>query len=66
MAEAVRDGVNGLTFPRGDVPALARVIRSLAEDPVLYDRLVAGRPETLQLETVVDRLEGIYATIGRS
>lgn len=61
MAEAVANGVSGLTFPRGDARALAEALRTLAADPELYDRLARGRPAVLRLETVVDRLESIYA-----
>ena len=61
MAEAVEHERSGLTFPRGDAAALARAIRSLAEDAALYDRLARGRPAVPTLEEVVDRLERIYA-----
>ena len=37
--EIVTDGVNGLLYPPGDVAALARVLRALAEDPALRSRL---------------------------
>lgn len=60
MAEAVADGVSGLTFPRGDAAALAAALRRLATDAALYDRLAAGRPHVPTLEEVVDRLEEIY------
>jgi glycosyltransferase involved in cell wall biosynthesis len=60
MAEAVESGISGLTFPRGDVGALAEAIRSLALDPALFDRLAAGAPPVPRLEEVVDRLEAIY------
>jgi len=60
MAEAVRDGVDGLTFPRGDAAALAERLAALARDGALYDRLAAGRPAVLGLGTVVDRLEAAY------
>ncbi len=42
MAEAVRDGVDGLHFPIGDAAGLATVMRRAAEEPGLWDRLVAG------------------------
>jgi glycosyltransferase involved in cell wall biosynthesis len=61
MREAVRDGVDGLLFPRGDVAGLAAAIRRLASDAQLYDRLASARPPTLRLEEVVDELERIYA-----
>lgn len=42
MAEAVRDGVDGLHFPIGDATGLAAVMRRAAEEPGLWERLVAG------------------------
>lgn len=42
MAEAVRDGVDGLHAPVGDPAGLAAVMRHAAETPGLWDRLVAG------------------------
>lgn len=60
MAEAVEDGVTGLTFPRGDERALAAAIRVLARDAELYDRLARNRPRVLTVEEVVDRLELLY------
>jgi len=61
MRESVQDGVSGLTFPRGDERALAAALRRLAEDPVLYGRLAAGRPHVPTLAEIVDQLEAIYA-----
>ena len=60
MAEAVAQGVTGLTFPRGDERALAAALRSLARDAELYDRLARNRPAVPTLEAVVDRLEQLY------
>jgi glycosyltransferase involved in cell wall biosynthesis len=42
MAEAVRDGVDGLHFPIGDPGALAATMRRATEEPGLWGRLVAG------------------------
>jgi glycosyltransferase involved in cell wall biosynthesis len=42
MAEAVRDGVDGLHAPVGDAAGLAAVMRRAAEAPGLWDRLVSG------------------------
>ena len=42
MAEAVRDGVDGLHAPVGDPAGLAAVMRHAIETPGLWDRLVAG------------------------
>ena len=42
MAELVTDGVDGLHAPVGDPAGLAAVLRRAAEEPGLWDRLVAG------------------------
>ncbi|MBM4355884.1 MAG: glycosyltransferase family 4 protein [Deltaproteobacteria bacterium] len=41
MPDLVRDGENGLVFPPGDAEALARCLRSLANNPKLCARLSA-------------------------
>ena len=49
-AELVRDGVDALTHPPGDVGALAECITRLVEDPALRTRLGAeGRQTALRL-----------------
>lgn len=45
MAEAVRDGVDGLHAPIGNPAGLASVMRRAAEAPGLWDRLVDGIAE---------------------
>ena len=60
MAEAVRDGVDGLHFPRGDERALGQVLERLATDRDLLERLAAGRPEVETVEQVGERLEALY------
>ncbi len=42
LPELVRDGVNGLHVPRGDVHGLADTLRRAATDPGLWHRLAAG------------------------
>ena len=42
MAELVRDGVDGLHAPVGDPASLAATMRRAAEEPGLWDRLVAN------------------------
>jgi glycosyltransferase involved in cell wall biosynthesis len=42
MAEAVRDGVDGIHFPIGDPGALAAAMRRAIEEEGLWARLVAG------------------------
>jgi glycosyltransferase involved in cell wall biosynthesis len=70
MAEAVRDGVDGLLFPRGDAAALAERLARLADDRDLVERLVAGRPPVPTVEDIGAELEALYrerlAAAGRS
>lgn len=47
-AEIVRDGVNGLLYPPGDVEALSNRLRLVVSDPELRERLVAGAEQTSQ------------------
>lgn len=39
MAEKIRDGVNGYTFPLGDVSALAGILNSIAANPEILNGL---------------------------
>ena len=43
MAEAVRDGVDGLHFPVGDAAGLAQVMRRAVEEPGLWQHLADER-----------------------
>lgn len=42
MAEAVRNGVDGLHFPIGDAAGLAAVMQRAATEPGLWEKLAAG------------------------
>jgi glycosyltransferase involved in cell wall biosynthesis len=61
LPEAIRDGVDGLTFAPGDPDELAKVLDRLAAEPGLLERLQAGvrRPPTFA--AYVDALEATYA-----
>ena len=59
----VRPGQDAAVFPPGDVPALARVLSRLVEDPVRRGQLAeAGRLRALDFAwpAVVDRIEAVY------
>ena len=45
IPEAVRDQVDGLLVPPGDVDALAAALRTLLEDPALRARMGASAGE---------------------
>jgi glycosyltransferase involved in cell wall biosynthesis len=63
VAEHLRDGVNGLAYPAGDVAALTQQIVRIATDHVLRQRLSVGAHATAQRlswERELDRLDGIY------
>ncbi len=56
IPEAVRDGVNGLLTPPGDVLALETVIRRLLDDRALRQRLGAGGRDLMRAEFSLDRM----------
>ena len=60
----VTDGVNGLVFPSGDVPALTACLRRLMEEPDTLAQLSRGALEVFQTrftgEIFARNLEDIY------
>jgi len=62
MAELVQDGVNGLTFPVGDAPALADRLRRLADDRRLLHALQRGIVPPRTMDDVASTVEALYAT----
>jgi phosphatidylinositol alpha-mannosyltransferase len=59
----VHPGQDAAVFPPGDVPALARVLSRLVEDPARRGQLAeAGRRRALDFAwpVVVDRIEAVY------
>ncbi len=59
----VNPGRDAAVFPPGDVPALARVLSQLVEDPIRRGRLAEeGRRRALDFSwpSVVDRIEAVY------
>jgi glycosyltransferase involved in cell wall biosynthesis len=55
MAEMVEDGVNGLTVPPNDPPALAAAMRQMAEDADLRQILALGARHPDTIDTTVAR-----------
>jgi len=60
MAELVTDGVDGLHAPVGDPDGLAAVLRRAAEEPGLWDRLVAGIRPPPDLDDIARRHLALY------
>lgn len=60
MRELVRDGENGLLFPRGDAEALAGCLTRLAGDPALLQRLRDGIGPVKDIETHAQEIERLY------
>jgi glycosyltransferase involved in cell wall biosynthesis len=56
MPEAVRDGVNGLLVPPGDVAALGRAVSTLLRDRELARRLGEGGQQLMRREFSVDAM----------
>ncbi|MBX5470770.1 MAG: glycosyltransferase [Thermoleophilaceae bacterium] len=61
LAEAVRDGVDGLLFDGLDGADLARKLDRLASEPGLLERLQAGIEPPRPFAEYVDELEAYYA-----
>lgn len=67
--EVLRDGVEGILVPAGDLGALSRALARVLDDPVLAERLgKAGRERAraYSWEVVLPRLEAVYRRAGRS
>jgi len=56
MPEAVRDGLNGLLVPPGDVPALTAAIRRLLADPGQMRQMGRAGRELVEGEFSIDRM----------
>ncbi|HKG03273.1 MAG TPA: glycosyltransferase [Conexibacter sp.] len=61
LAEAVRDGVDGLVVDPLDVDALAAALDRLSAEPGLLERLQGGIEEPRAFDAYVDELEAYYA-----
>jgi glycosyltransferase involved in cell wall biosynthesis len=63
MAEAVRDGVDGLLFATGDVTDLRRTLRRLIADPDLIGAMSRRTPRAKSLEEQTSELERVYFSL---
>jgi glycosyltransferase involved in cell wall biosynthesis len=61
LAEAIRDGVDGLAFDGGDAAGLARQIERLATEPGLLESLQANIQAPRGFGAYIDELERYYA-----
>ncbi|HEV7773587.1 MAG TPA: glycosyltransferase [Conexibacter sp.] len=62
LAEAVRDGVDGLVVDPLDVDALAAALDRLSSEPGLLERLQGGIEPPHAFDAYVDELEDYYAS----
>jgi glycosyltransferase involved in cell wall biosynthesis/GT2 family glycosyltransferase len=61
LAEAVRDGVDGLHVRPGDAPDLARAMRRLLDERGLLGRLSAAVRPPVSMDAHVPAIEAVYA-----
>jgi len=66
LCEKVRDGVDGLLVPPGDVAAWRAAIQRLLDEPELLARLRAGVQPPMTMEEHVERLEELYSKVADS
>ena len=60
LPEKIRDGVDGLLFPPGDVDALHRILLRLRDEPELLSRLRRQIRPTRLMEEHVDEVDALY------
>ncbi len=64
LAERVRDGVDGLLLPPGDVSAWRAAIQRLIDEPDLLAHLRANVRPPMTMEEHVEKLEELYRKLG--
>ena len=63
MAELVRDGEYGLTFPVGNAEKLQEKIELFIQNPGLRDRLSANLPEVNDIKTHAKEIINVYHNV---
>jgi glycosyltransferase involved in cell wall biosynthesis len=63
MTEFVKDGVNGLTFTRGSLPALTAVLQRIADDPGVLEKFSRQADYTKTVTDHVDEIVALYRDI---
>jgi glycosyltransferase involved in cell wall biosynthesis len=63
LSELVRDGANGLLFPRGDADALTIQLRRVRDEPGLLPQLQQGIPAVKTMAQHAAELEEVYAHV---
>jgi glycosyltransferase involved in cell wall biosynthesis len=63
LADRVRDGVDGLLLPPGDVAAWRTALQRLISDPALLARLRANVRPPLTLEEHTEQIEALYTRL---
>ncbi len=66
MAEAVRDGIDGLHFRVGDATGLAQTMRRAIEEPGLWQRLTDGMTTPRTVQDAATEHVTLYADLLRS
>jgi glycosyltransferase involved in cell wall biosynthesis len=66
LIEKVRDGVDGLLVPPGDITAWRETLRRLTREPSLLSKLQSNVRSPVTLEEHVDRLEALYTRVDSS
>jgi glycosyltransferase involved in cell wall biosynthesis len=63
MDHVITDGVNGRTFPYGDAPALAAILRDLAADPSPLEAWRAALPPVASDDQYAARLAQVFDSL---
>jgi glycosyltransferase involved in cell wall biosynthesis len=64
LTDGIEEGVNGFTFPAGDVDALAGILQRFVDEPGLAARLGGAPSNVRRVEDLARELCGVYAEVG--